>query len=111
MSHKKETPRQKMIGMMYIVLTAMLALNVSKEVLEGFNVVNDSVQATNLDFEQKKKDAYTEFQKEYAINQTEVGPFLEKANKARKLSEEMKKYIENLRDELISVTSGIPKDS
>lgn len=111
MSHKKETPRQKMIGMMYIVLTAMLALNVSKEVLEGFNVVNDSVQATNRDYEQKKKDAYTEFQKEYAINQTEVGPFLEKANKARKLSEDMKKYIENLRDELISVTSGIPKDS
>jgi gliding motility-associated protein GldM len=111
MAKHKETPRQKMIGMMYIVLTAMLALNVSKEVLEGFNVVNDSVQATNLEYDQKRKDTYTEFQKEYSLNQMEVGPFLEKANKAKKLSEEMKKYIEKLRDELISTTSGIPIDS
>ena len=36
MSAGKETPRQKMIGMMYLVLTALLALNVSKEILQGF---------------------------------------------------------------------------
>ena len=39
----KETPRQKMIGMMYLVLTAMLALNVSKEILEAFKIVNESL--------------------------------------------------------------------
>ena len=36
MGHGKETPRQKMIGLMYLFLTAMLALNVSKEVLNSF---------------------------------------------------------------------------
>ena len=36
MAGGKETPRQKMIGMMYLVLTALLALNISKEVLDGF---------------------------------------------------------------------------
>ena len=40
MGHGKETPRQKMIGMMYLVLTAMLALNVSKEVLNAFILVD-----------------------------------------------------------------------
>jgi hypothetical protein len=36
MSGSKETPRQKMIGMMYLVLTALLALNVSKDILDAF---------------------------------------------------------------------------
>jgi hypothetical protein len=40
MAHGKETPRQKMIGMMYLVLTAMLALNVAKEVLDAFTLVD-----------------------------------------------------------------------
>jgi len=39
MAHGKETPRQKMIGMMYLVLMAMLALNVSNEVLNAFGVL------------------------------------------------------------------------
>ena len=40
MAGGKETPRQKMIGMMYLVLTALLALNVSKSVLDAFVVVD-----------------------------------------------------------------------
>ena len=38
-----ETPRQKMIGMMYLVLTAMLALNVSTDILNGFTMVDNSL--------------------------------------------------------------------
>ncbi|MCE5175442.1 MAG: gliding motility protein GldM [Bacteroidales bacterium] len=111
MASHKETPRQKMIGMMYLVLTAMLALNVSKEVLDGFTVVNDNVQMTNDDFAQKRKGAYANFEKEYALNKNEVGPFLEKSKKAMKISAEMVNYIESLRDELISKTEKIPLDS
>ena len=40
---RKETPRQKMIGMMYLVLTALLALNISKEVLNGFVKVEEQL--------------------------------------------------------------------
>lgn len=40
MSGGKETPRQKMIGMMYLVLTALLALQVSSAVLEKFAIIN-----------------------------------------------------------------------
>ncbi|MBL7935813.1 MAG: gliding motility protein GldM, partial [Bacteroidia bacterium] len=39
----KETPRQKMIGMMYLVLTALLAMNVSKQILQGYLSVNESL--------------------------------------------------------------------
>ena len=42
-----ETPRQRMIGMMYLVLTAMLALNVSKDILSAFVVVNDAMEITH----------------------------------------------------------------
>ena len=58
-----ETPRQKMISMMYLVLTAMLALNVSKDILQAFTVVNDSIVATNNIFEGKANFYYDEFEK------------------------------------------------
>ena len=44
MAGGKETPRQKMIGMMYLVLTALLALNVSKEILNAFIIVNTGLE-------------------------------------------------------------------
>jgi gliding motility-associated protein GldM len=111
MAKHKESPRQKMIGVMYLVLTAMLALNVSKEVLDGFSVVNDSVLSTNKDFARKHQNAYANFEKEFSMNQIEVGPFWNKAKVAIRLSEDMIKYIADLRDELISSTEHIPLDS
>lgn len=111
MAHAKETPRQKLIGMMYLVLTAMLALNVSKEVLEGYSTVNDTVLSTNESYGDKRKMTLDEFQKEFTLNKIEVGPFWDKSKVAMKLSTEMVDYIKNLRDELIATTEKIPLDS
>jgi hypothetical protein len=47
MAGGKETPRQKMIGMMYMVLTALLALNVSNSVLEKFAIIDDTLLKLN----------------------------------------------------------------
>lgn len=47
MAGGKETPRQKMIGMMYLVLTAMLALNVSKSILDAFVAIEENMQISN----------------------------------------------------------------
>lgn len=47
MAGGKETPRQKMIGMMYLVLTAMLALNVSKSIIEAFCAIDANIQIAN----------------------------------------------------------------
>ena len=48
MAGGKETPRQKMIGMMYLVLTALLALNVSKAVLDAFVAIEENIQKANI---------------------------------------------------------------
>ncbi len=48
MAGAKETPRQKMIGMMYLVLTALLALNVSKSILDAFVAIEENIQKANL---------------------------------------------------------------
>ncbi|MFM8241985.1 MAG: gliding motility protein GldM, partial [Crocinitomicaceae bacterium] len=48
MAGGKETPRQKMIGMMYLVLTALLALNVSKQILDAFVAIEENIQRSTL---------------------------------------------------------------
>lgn len=48
MAGGKETPRQKMIGMMYLVLTALLALNVSKSILDAFVAIEENTQKSNI---------------------------------------------------------------
>jgi hypothetical protein len=50
------SPRQKMINMMYLVLTALLALNVSKEVLNSFFEVNKGIERTTSNFNIKNVD-------------------------------------------------------
>lgn len=47
MAGGKETPRQKMVGMMYLVLTALLALNVSKSILDAFVAIEENIQKAN----------------------------------------------------------------
>ena len=61
MAGAKLPPRQKMIGMMYLVLTAMLALNVSKDILNAFIIVNDGLEKTNVNFMWKIYALYSDF--------------------------------------------------
>ena len=56
MAAGKLTPRQKMINMMYLVLTALLALNVSKEVLQSFFDVNKGIERTTSSFDLKNQE-------------------------------------------------------
>ena len=67
MSGGKETPRQKMIGMMYLVLTALLALNVSKEILNAFVIIEEGLNTTNTNFDSKNGILYSKFAR-IAIN-------------------------------------------
>ena len=55
MAGGKETPRQKMIGMMYLVLTALLAMNISKDVLNAFIQINHGLNKTNSILEEKSQ--------------------------------------------------------
>ena len=111
MAAYKETPRQKMIAMMYLVLTALLALNVSVEILEAFIVVNESLETTNDNLDRKVKGAYSKFEQQYSLNPKKVGPYWEQAQKAHKLAADMVNYIQTTKYDVISKVEGIPVDS
>ena len=72
MSGAKETPRQKMIGMMYLVLTALLALNVSVEVLDAFSTVNEGLENTTVNIANKIDDYYDTFEQQYNKQPEEI---------------------------------------
>jgi gliding motility-associated protein GldM len=72
MGHGKETPRQKMIGMMYLVLMAMLALNVSSDVLNAFSVLDEGLSKTKHSIEQTNSVIINNFKKENEINPKKV---------------------------------------
>jgi gliding motility-associated protein GldM len=101
MAGYKETPRQKMIAMMYLVLTALLALNVSKEILDAFLVVNESIESTNNSITAKIDDSYTKFEMQYGLNPDKVGPFYTTANQLKTEADELLAYIEDLKFQLV----------
>jgi len=103
MAGYKETPRQKMIAMMYLVLTALLALNVSKEILDAFLVVNKSMETTNESLAAKSRQLYTTFENQHTMNQEKVGPFWEEAQNIRTKSTEMINYLEDQKFQLVKV--------
>jgi gliding motility-associated protein GldM len=83
MGHGKETPRQKMIGMMYLVLTALLALNVSKDVLNAFILVDEGLIKTTHNFFQKNESLYSDFEAAYQLNKTKVADWKTKADQVK----------------------------
>lgn len=107
MAGYKETPRQKMISMMYLVLTALLALNVSVEILKAFVIVNSGIVATNKSFAGKIDWTLMKFKQQYAINQNKVGPFWDKAQKASKNAEDLIRYIEHLKLRVVMASEGV----
>jgi len=106
MAGYKETPRQKMIAMMYLVLTALLALNVSKQILDAFLVVNESMESTNESLSAKIDDAYAKFEQQNTINKEKVGPYYIKAKNIQKEANEMIAYLEDLKFQLVKVSEG-----
>jgi len=104
-----ETPRQRMIGMMYLVLTAMLALNVSKEILNAFITVNEAMERTNENFYTKINSTYANFA-ETAKNQEKAKIPYEKAVKVQAATKKLVEYMEEVKYTLHSVTDGIPVD-
>jgi gliding motility-associated protein GldM len=109
-SNCPETPRQKMIGMMYLMLTCMLALNISKEVLDAFIVVNKGLEATNETFTQKNAFMYSALDAAKANDPKKVGPYYDAALKAKEMSEDLDKYVKELKIELFMLADGKPRE-
>lgn len=99
----KETPRQKMIGMMYLVLTALLAMNVSKQILHGYVAVNESVEKSKENMHENNERVFKAFE-DMAKNTAAAKPYLEKAILAQKEITETYKYIGVLKNKVIAFT-------
>lgn len=101
-----ETPRQKMIGMMYIVLTAMLALNVSASILEGFTMVEHTLKVNTKGSENRNKNLYGKFEDLYGQNPSKVKEWLDKAKIVKTKSDEIYKKLEDLKLEIVRAADG-----
>ena len=111
MAAAKETPRQKMIGMMYLVLTALLALNVSADILDAFAIVNDGLENTNASVERKIEDYYNIFEQQYDRQPEKAQVFWDKANEIRTKTDEIINFIEkDIKVPLVLETEGISLD-
>jgi len=75
-----------MINMMYLVLTALLALNVSTEVLNAFRLVNEGLLSSNSSLNGKNDGIYKAFQKQMDQDATKAKPYFDKAIKAQQVA-------------------------
>jgi gliding motility-associated protein GldM len=92
-------PRQKMINIMYLVLTAILALNVSAEILEAFKTVDLSLQGSSTNLSNANNMLYKSFQDKLKDEQykDQAAIWQPKAEKAKALSANMYQYLEDLK--------------
>lgn len=99
-----------MIGMMYLVLTALLAMNVSKDILDAFVLINDGLENTNANFEKKNDFIYNAFDKAKMDDPIKVTPYWKRAQQAKRLADELDLHIEQLKKYLIRETDKKPVD-
>jgi gliding motility-associated protein GldM len=106
MAGGKLTPRQKMINMMYLVLTALLALNVSTEVLNAFRLVNEGLMSSNSSLTGKNDGIYKAFQKQMEQDAGKAKVHFDKAMEAKKIAGDLYALIQQYKDSIISEAKG-----
>lgn len=106
MGHGKETPRQKMIGMMYLVLTAMLAMNVSADLLNAFTLVDSGLSLTTRNYAGKNAQTFNRFVEAELLNPSKVGPWKAKAEKVHTTAQEIYEMVRELKYEIVKAADG-----
>jgi hypothetical protein len=99
-------PRQMMINMMYLVLTALLALNVSAEILNAFHVVNDGINNSNDAVASKNDKTMTAFEKQMQNDPLKTGQFYQKAQQVQQSSDQLYNYIQKQKDLIVDESGG-----
>ncbi|MBQ2169951.1 MAG: gliding motility protein GldM, partial [Prevotella sp.] len=92
------SPRQKMINLMYVVLMAMLALNVSTEVLNGFSVVEESLNRTTANSAKENASIYNDFNDQMKLNPSKVKAWYDKANLVKQMSDSIYNFAQELKE-------------
>jgi gliding motility-associated protein GldM len=101
MSQGKLTPRQKMINMMYLVLTALLALNVTREVINAFITIDESIELSKSNIDTKNKSNYAAIDQAYSIDSVKYKDVVRRANMIRQTADDLDKFIDQTKKKLI----------
>lgn len=105
-ANNPNSPRQKMINLMYLVFIAMMALNVSSEVLDGFELVEDSLR-TSIDNSTHRNDIVAgELDTYYRSNPEKVKEWYDKGNQVKHASDSLYNYIQNLKERIAEIADG-----
>ncbi len=99
MAGGKLTPRQKMINLMYLVFIAMLALNMSKEVLSAFGILNNKITEANNVTDQRNDASFQQLAQKAEDQPLQFGDKKAKVEKIRSISKEFNSYLENIKTE------------
>lgn len=108
MSIPKE-PRQIMINIMYLVLTALLALNVSAEIFNAFKVVDKSMERSNSALDESN-DKMPQAIKDGAKKRESLATYAARVDPARQYAQELDGYLQHLIDTMINITGGFLTD-
>ena len=97
MAGGKISPRQKMINMMYLVLTALLALNISKDMLKAFAKVNNSLKSNLSNINDQSDVLYSKFSDAAEYAPLKVGPQFEVADSVKNIADEFRAYVQGIK--------------
>jgi len=104
------SPRQKMINLMYVVLMAMLALNVSSEVLDGFSIVEESLRRTTANSSAENKALFGDFEAQMKKNPEKVKQWFEKASAVKQMSDSLYDMAQELKLAIVREADGSDAD-
>ena len=99
-----------MINLMYVVLMAMLAMNVSTQVLDGFSIVDESLQRTTDNAVLENKNIYSDFEAQMKSNPEKVREWFQKATEVKRMSDSLYNFAQELKVEIVREADGANGD-
>jgi gliding motility-associated protein GldM len=103
---RRISPRQKMINLMYVVLMAMLALNVSTEVLNGFSIVEESLDRTTSNSAKQNNAMYSDFDSQMQANPAKVKEWFMRARQVKQMSDSLYNFAQQLKVAIVKEADG-----
>ncbi len=100
------SPRQKMINLMYLVFIAMLALNVPVEVLDGFGVVDERLGESSQTMQERNRLIMEELTAYRAANPEKAGAWTDKGLRVHSMSDSLTQYIQDLKQQMVREADG-----
>lgn len=103
----RETPRQRMIGILYLVLLAMLALNVPDSILDAFKNINNSLETSKSNVNNSVQQLFAAFESTKLKDEPDrAKPIYDKAKNAQKIVQDLDQYIASIKEEFVKQGGG-----